>query len=122
MRPAAGCLFFSQHGHFGRDMQGSETMGLSQKMQAISHGIFPAAKRPSSWCHGLHQVRCMAAVLLLIGSKLEEAEVITELLRSRCWEGLWVSTLWPVTVPHVKSQRLGVNSYNFNNKQKVGIH
>jgi len=23
MRPAAGCLFFSQHGHFGRDMQGS---------------------------------------------------------------------------------------------------
>jgi hypothetical protein len=70
----------------------------------------------------LHQVRCMAAVLLLIGSKLEEAEVITELLRSRCWEELWVSTLWPVTVPHVKSQRLGVNSYNFNNKQKVGIH
>lgn len=84
--------------------------------------VFPAAKRPSSWCHGLHQVRCMAAVLLLIGSKLEEAEVITELLRSRCWEELWVSTLWPVTVPHVKSQRLGVNSYNFNNKQKVGIH
>eukprot|EP00435_Cladocopium_sp_Y103_P065385 s438_g27.t1 len=32
-----------------------------------------------------HQVRCMAAVLLLIGSKLEEAEVITELLDVDKW-------------------------------------
>lgn len=32
-----------------------------------------------------HQVRCMAAVLLLIGSKLEEAEVITELLDVEKW-------------------------------------
>ena len=38
----------------------------------------------------------MAALLLLIGSKLEEAEVITELLRSpSCWD-----MLGPVVVDH----------------------